>query len=775
MSDPRAPLGGDTAARGDMAAGGARPPATLPVAVALLAGAGLVLEIALTRVLSLLYFSPFVYVLLAVAVLGLGLGAALATLWPASRGAVGRSSSAAAAALATPALIGATLALATTPYRGVALALVTLPFLGLGHALSSVFATRAASAPRLYFADLVGAGLGAAAAAPVLDALGGVGAGLAAGALAGAAALLLAPPTRRAVPAATALVAVLVLATQAVLGVPQPPLARLHAPKPLQRQLASGARPVAHRWDAVGRSDLVRRPDGSLYLYLDGGAGSLVADPTTPERWLHDIGAFAFAAVRPQRAFVIGPGGGLDVALARHFLVPDITAVELNGAAVALADEATRRGLLGGTPVYGPPVEVRIDDGRAALRRSAQRYDLVLLSQVVTDAAEARSYALAENTLYTVEAMGEALDHLTPDGAVAMKLYDELTLTRALTTALTALGRRGAGPAEASRHLLAVLDARGDRPIPLLMVFARPLERDAAVDVARLAEGAGLNLLFVPGLLEPPPLDAVASGRESVAQLIAASTDADIAPVRDARPFFFEFERGLPHALRPLLRFLALGALLAAAALAVRQRRVAGPARAAPLLFALLGAGFMLLEVAALQRLRLYLGHPTLALSVGLGALLVGAGIGSAYAGRRDRGGASSWRLAGGAALAVAALGTAWALLFPELADLTLAAPAALRATLAALSLAPLAVPLGMPFPLALRAVGRRGATEVALAWTVNGVSSVLGSSAATAIALLWGYPWVSWAGVGAYLLAAAAARALATRERAAAAAPRPG
>lgn len=731
--------------------------AWLAAGVSLLAATGLLLEIALTRVLSLLYYSPFVYVLLAVAVLGSGVGAAVATLAPATRTRAGAALSAAAGALATPLTAALLLTLATTPARALALPLCALPFAFLGHALATLFALRSRRSPRLYLADLSGAAVGALAAVPALDLLGPVGAVMAAGVLAGIGAVLLAPRELRA-PAAVACLAVAALvAVHSVTGQPQPPLASLASAKPLTRQLQSGAVSVAHAADALGRSDLIRRPDGSLYLYLDGGAGSLVPDTADPGSYLHDVGAFAYAVTSPDSVFVIGPGGGLDVALAKAFHVRKVTAVELNGAGVRLAEGASRSGLVKGAPAYAG-TDLHIDEGRSFLRRQRRRYGLILLSQVVTDAAEARSYALVENGVYTVEAFQDELAHLAPGGAIALKLYDEVTLTRALTTAVAALAAQGMTQADALHHTLAVLDARGSRPIPLLMVFDHALSQAEATRYGRLAVAAGLRPLYLPHVVENPPLDAVSAGSLHLRDLEARSGGVDIRPTHDSRPFFFDFEPGLPRPLRNLLVALAAVVASGAALLWWRQRGHSGPAHVAPWLFAFLGAGFMLLEVGALQRLRLYLGHPTLTLSLGLAALLVGAGLGAGSAARAARTTAAALRTASWAAAAVAVLALLWSLAYPLWATPTLAWPTPARAALAALILLLVGFPMGMPFPLALRVVGEQGSAEVALGWAVNGLAAVVGSTAATAVALAWGFPLVHLVAAGCYLLAALAA-----------------
>ena len=71
-------------------------------------------------------------------------------------------------------------------------------------------------------------------------------------------------------------------------------------------------------------------------LYLDGGAGSVIPDLDRPELWEGDIGSFPFAAFSPERVFLLGSGGGLDVALARRGGAAQIVAAELNAASIEL-------------------------------------------------------------------------------------------------------------------------------------------------------------------------------------------------------------------------------------------------------------------------------------------------------------------------------------------------------------------------------------------------------------------------------------------------------
>lgn len=731
---------------------------------ALLSAGSLTLEIALTRVLSVLYVQSYVFLVLSVAVLGVSVGAALATLFPRLR--TETALWAGAAGLAAVALTLASIMTMGSPLW-LMFVLAGTPYMGVGLALTSLFSRNANRSPALYGADLGGAGLGVVVALPLLNALGGLGGMLAAAALLGLASLLFG--TRRSSLLLTSFTLLAALSST-IFPWARLDMGQLATPKPILEQLAAGGEVVDTRWNAFSRTDLVLRTDlGAYYLYVDGGAGSLIPDAAQPERWARDIGSFPFRADAPRSAFIIGPGGGLDVALARLYGVTDITAAEVNGSSVQLVRDL---GEYAGN-LYGSTVKVAVDEGRSVLRRSGRDYDLIFLSQVVTQAAEARGYALAENTLYTTEAFHDYLGHLSPSGQIVLKLYDEVTLSRALFTALQTLTETGSTETEAAQHVLALLDTRASPPIPLLVVKKQPLSRDEAVRLARVAEASGYDLLYVPGLLENPPLGDLTAGRSSLDDLIATAAPVDLRPVSDDRPFFYQFERGLPHALRPLVIALGLVLFLGLTILIPMQRGLEPPLKLAPILFAALGFGFMTVEITLIQRTQLFLGRPALALSLVLGTLLLGGGAGSLLAGRlfkrRPRRG-----IVVSSALVVVTL-LLWSVAWPALSNAFLAGSVGARATATALSLLPLALVLGMPFPLALRWVGAAGERQVALAWTVNGVASVMGSVAATALGIVFGFQSVALTALGSYALVALLGLGMSRRRAAQGNSPRTG
>lgn len=741
--------------------------------LALLSGSGIFLEIALTRLFSALFYAPYVFAVISVAILGLGLGAALATGRAAWRQPRRLPLYLVLAGYAGLILLLAAVWTASLDLRGGLLALVSLPYLFIGLALATLFSAAPANSPHLYRADLLGAGLGAILAIPLLNLLGGINSIMLAAGLFGLAALVGWPRAKtgrsRASSRSRLVLAgspwflsglvMVALVTNLTPGLAWLTLdmGRLASAKPITKSLAAGGQLIYTAWDSFARTDLVDPGEGKPYeLYLDGAAGSVVPRTGDLNLLRTDIGFFPFATAQPKQVLVVGPGGGLDVWFGLNSRAQRITAVEVNPASVDVVNEF---GPYNGNLYRQAGVEVLIDEGRSVLRRKGRKYDLIYLSQVVTLAAEGSGYVLTENTVYTLEAFKDYLAHLQAGGQIALKLYDELTLTRAMVTAVTALREaRGLSDAEAMAHLAIFLDPDADPPIPLLLVRDQPFSRDEAVSLAGVAVQADFAPLFALGVAGGPALQRVLDGAEPLSSIVTNSP-SDVSATTDDHPFFYEFEPGLPLSLLPLLWGLGLISLAGLSALIIIQHPFSqGAVRYAPIYFAALGVGFITVEIALIQQTRLFLGHPTLAVTTVLAVLLIGGGIGSHLAGQRLAGaGPGPNRLPVWPPAGIVCLIILWLLAWPWLNQTFLASTTLIRIVIVSISLLPLALLLGIPFPLGLRLVGHfePGDRHVALGWAVNGVMTVVGSGGAVALAILAGFSSVLWVGAGAYVIAA--------------------
>ena len=727
-------------------------PAPRLLGTAILSASALLLEIALTRLFSLIFFPPYVFLILSVAILGIGIGAAATALRPEMARRIGLAPGSAAAAVCTILLLLFAVYGSPVDMQILLFVLLALPYIGFGLVISLLFSEHAAASRILYMSDLIGAGCGALLAIPLMNRFGAVNAILLAAVGFSLAALYFSKKRDRLV----ALVCIGIGGAAFAVNVGSPFLelapSKLAPEKPIVAAVSEGGRILRTRWDAFARTDLLDPGAGRpLRIYVDGGAASVMPAEAARKDLLGDIGFFPFATEQPERVFIIGPGAGLDVWFALQSGAKQITAVEVNAASTELVD--AWRGYNGA--LYDrPEVTVIADDGRSALRRSREKYDLIYLSQVVTLAAERGGYALSENTIYTEEAFSDYLDHLEADGLIALKLYDEVTLTRALSTALASLRRRALDDQRALQHLMAFVDGVSSPPAPLLLIGASAFSEDDSLVLGAIARDVGFKPVLLPHVLVQPPLDTVASGAQSFDAIIAES-EANIAPATDNRPYFFQFEKGIPSGLAASVALAAAATTVVALAILAQWRRGAALVlRGYPLLFATLGIGFIALEIYAIQQTRLFLGHPTFAITLVLVTFLVGGGLGSGLSHAfSDQLIERRPQLATAAVLILSLL---WSWLWSPLSAHFIAETVMTRAIVAALSLLPLALCMGVPFPQALKLVGAQEKPLVALGWSINGLMTIVGSVLAVALSITLGFNAVLWLAATAYLAATA-------------------
>jgi SAM-dependent methyltransferase len=113
---------------------------------------------------------------------------------------------------------------------------------------------------------------------------------------------------------------------------------------------------------------------------------------------------------------IIGAGTGSDVAIALHQGANRIDAVEIDPRLYEIGQEEHPD-----HPYDDPRVSVVVDDGRAFMRRTERRYDLILftLPDSLTLVSGQSSLRL-ESYLFTEEAFSQARQLLKPDGVFAL-------------------------------------------------------------------------------------------------------------------------------------------------------------------------------------------------------------------------------------------------------------------------------------------------------------------------------------------------------------------
>ena len=262
-----------------------------------------------------------------------------------------------------------------------------------------------------------------------------------------------------------------------------------------------------------------------------------------------------------------------------------------------------------------------------------------------------------------------------------------------------------------------------------------------------------------------------------------------IRPASDGRPFFSHFFRwrALPElldlrqrggaslvdwgylvAIGTLVQAVLAGSVLILLPLWMRRRadtRAAGSVWVW-VYFAALGLGFLLLEIAYIQRVTLYVGDPIFAVAVALAAFLVFAGLGSGSVDRLIvRSGGSQPTKVGWVLAAVVLLCLAHLSLTPVIFRSTLALGLGWKIVVSVAAVAPLAFAMGMPFPLGLQRVGSTHPEWIPWAWGINGWATVVSAALAPLVAIHFGLGTLALVAAGCYGLAGAAFRAVGGRD----------
>lgn len=522
------------------------------------------------------------------------------------------------------------------------------------------------------------------------------------------------------------------------------------------------------------------------WAMIDGEAGTPITkwdgNPASLDWVQYDVTALPYR-LRHGRAGIIGVGGGRDVLTAIWAGSPSITGIEVNRTFVNLLTGPYRR--FAGVADH-PGVTLVNDEARSFLARTEGRFDVLQMSLIDTWASTgAGAFTLTENGLYTREGWRVFLHALTPTGVLSVsRWYASGALSE--TTRLLSLGTAAlldAGVREPSRHIIL---ASADH-VATLMLSPAPFSKADESAVREAAKTFGFDIQVSPWTGAGGALSRVV-GAANMTELNAAVADPDydFTPPTDARPFFFNMLT-LRGALRgaaiespaggiitgnlvatsTLLALLGVALLLVLAIIGWPLVAVGRPDMPlAPFLwglvyFALIGCGFMFIQIPFLQRFSVYLGHPTYTFSIILFLMIVAAGAGSLASERLAMTPVARLQrlaLGIGAVIALEAL-----LLQPAIVR-TMGWTLPARTGIVALFVVPLAAALGLCFPIGMRLIHRHSPRVSAWMWGVNGACGVLASIVAVMVSLWLGIQMNLWIAAGLYSLLALPMRRLGRR-----------
>ncbi len=770
--------------------------------VALTSFSALLLELALTRLFSVVLFYHFAFLAISIALLGLGAGGVFAYLGK-QRLAKFETRRLAAMLCAINSVavfvvleivlhVPVSLELSWTNFGKLTTLYLSaaIPFFFTGLLFSLIFARESRHIPRIYGADLAGGATACLAVVPLLNWIGGPNTVLFAGVMtAVASAIWAASSIARKTAGALSMALLLVITAN-------------HSGRLIDVVYAKGmfrdpAWVEFARWNAISRVE-VDRQGAAKTIVIDADASTSIMH-ADPQKWQGTVWQKNLMSAPPALANVlrpngeyaiIGPGGGVDVLRAVANGSPSVTGIEINP---IIADTIMRgRYAQYSYHLYDrPEVHIQVTDGRSFVRNTRQHFDVVQMTLVDTWASTAAgAFALSENNLYTVEAFREYFEHLKSDGMIAITRWEFKQPREALRVVSVALEALHAlGVSNPARNFMVVsegdLDSDG---IPVVVIakkspFTR--EEEQAVE-AHLQSYPALVPLYLPSAPGDNPFSALIARNDP--HTFAQTYAYNVAPVTDNAPFFFftlktaqilneDLQQGIDWKVNlgvvvlGTVLIISLAAVLAflVIPLALRGRRT--KQRVLPLLyFVAIGLGYILVEIAFIQRFVLFLGHPTYALTVVIFLLLLSSGAGSLVSRRWLSTTVQNW-----VPLTVITVAIfLYVLVLPAILVSLVGLSFTIKLLVSGMLLVPLGFAMGMPFPTGLRALASTPASEfpasasvqttalgtaceenaVEWAWAMNAASSVLGSVLAMVIAIHFGLTVTLACGAVAYLLA---------------------
>lgn len=638
----------------------------------------------------------------------------------------------------------------------------TIPFVFGGYFFAVLFREFAYISSKLYFADLVGSGIGSILVMFSLNYLGMLRTVFLICLIASTAFLLMGSLSH----IKKRYILVLPIMFAAAFLLPRPYVSKIeqnfnglvtNSGKTLGRITKAGetGRIVYTKWNAFSRTDVIqiKEDPNQMLVTIDGAANAPMykfdGKVDSLEKYKKELEYLPFAFGNNNSTLIIGPGGGRDLLYALAGQSKDITAVEINTSSI---DAVNQFKDFNGN-IYGRP-EVRVygEDGRNYIRKTNDKYDVIFLSLVMTSTSQGVGFALSENYIYTVNAMKEYLQHLNQGGRIAFLAHDQQDMSKIVATAILALKNQGIPVKDTPKHIAIFRknlpqDQHGEEHIhtPMVIIKMEPFTHQESMFLVEYAQKNGQLPLFAPHIYEDGPLHHIKEEHISMTEFLNGF-HYNISPATDDRPYFYNFAKGVP----PVLLFILVIVIIGSFGLFipyVTDRK----ALKSMVYFSSLGVGFMLIEIPLIQKFILYLGHPLLAFTYVLAALLIGCGLGSLV---------SSFKLFHRTlkniyippilviVINIALIGTLnivfegtshWSLLNRILISTFLVIVQGFF--------------MGMPFPRGMKLLSKHGKSHIIpIMWGINGVMSVAGSVLAIIISMVYGFNVALVAGIIVYL-----------------------
>jgi len=509
--------------------------------------------------------------------------------------------------------------------------------------------------------------------------------------------------------------------------------------------------------------------NGEIYGPLHGNNTSFFKATTNALPYIID---------HPQQVLHLQPGTGADIFEALAYQPQQITAVEPNKKIIELIQEQYGQN----SPYSHTSVQFSILHPRTWLSFDKNLYDLITVPTVGSFGGSSGLFALREQYLLTIESFIDIWNHLDEEGLFRVSAWLDTPLRSPLRLAATIAETLEKTGADYHDHVVVIrswdkitfLVKRSpltDDDLDKITAFCKQYQFDRI-----LPTGSNLDKYHQSSVNDSaiPLIDAIFKPEQRLR--LYNEYNFKLKPVHDSSPFFSQFlrygtitgliklfgQRTLPFLeLGYFIVLVTLGQMIVAAVLLILlpllrlglPKKIGTGWWTIPY-FAGLGLGYMFFEMALIHELVLYLGHPIFAVAMAIGCLLIFSGFGSLFS--------TAISTRPGKVYASGLVGLLllfYSSLLPLVLHQTIGLPMNIKIIISILIISIPAFIMGMPFPLGLQQVARQSKGQAAWGWGINGSVSVVSTGLATIIAVESGFPALLLIAAGAYGIAAIAAR----------------
>lgn len=530
----------------------------------LLSASILSFEIVSTRIASVIFVQDYAFIILSLAILGLGSGGIF------SYYRIKASDNPFKIGFQSLLTLGVSLCVSIIPVTGLSITnpfvyflLLFLPFFFAGIVYAQIYKIYSELSFKLYASDLSGAAVGSVASLGLFSLLGGSNSViLLALVMFGLSVHFLHPQIRA--KKKVYLYSILLLSFGALLyngkneflgqvsigNFPEKDFYHVYPDPTIRSKI------IDSRWSIYGRSDLVQysHQDMVRQLFIDGAAGTQVyrfngnvrrTNSILQELLLHHTNAIPFLCLKESEKrsmLIIGPGGGKEVLIGLFGEVKKITGVEVNPDFVEIVKD--HKEFDGGIYSDFSNVKIEVEEGRHYVKQLKDTFDLVVMALPSTEQMQnIEPFAMSENYLLTKEAIQDYLNILTPDGKLIFTVHNRWELTRLMTTALSVFSDMGIATDEMQNHFV-VFEAEY---APTVVIKKNAFTIDETLrwqNTCKTLPRDFPNVTYLPyGVISSNQstmgnfLRSVCQSDESLQEYIAQD-EYDISPCRDDRPYF---------------------------------------------------------------------------------------------------------------------------------------------------------------------------------------------------------------------------------------------